>query len=115
MSIVAFTEICFQKSEAREAFTHLHAGIISDSKASWHRVTNTPKLTNSKDKLKGIISSKFTQMLRLNNNRMNYSDKFQQMVDEYNADPAMGRYSLPVWWSLPENSTLMINVKSPRT
>ncbi|MEG4243017.1 type I restriction endonuclease subunit R [Microcoleus sp. Pol10_D6] len=37
------------------------------------------------EKLKGIISSQLTQMLRLNKSRMNYLDKFQQMIDEYNA------------------------------
>ena len=37
------------------------------------------------EKLKGIISSQLTQMLRLNKSRMNYSDKFRQMIDEYNA------------------------------
>lgn len=37
------------------------------------------------EKLKGIISSQLTQMLRLNKSRMNYFDKFQQMVDEYNS------------------------------
>ncbi|WP_228057523.1 type I restriction endonuclease subunit R [Tychonema sp. LEGE 07203] len=37
------------------------------------------------EKLKGIISSQLTQMLRLNKSRMNYLDKFQQMIDQYNA------------------------------
>jgi HsdR family type I site-specific deoxyribonuclease len=37
------------------------------------------------EKLKGIISRQLTQMLRLNKSRMNYLDKFQQMIDEYNA------------------------------
>jgi type I restriction enzyme R subunit len=37
------------------------------------------------EKLKGIISSQLTQMLRLNKSRMNYLEKFQQMIDEYNA------------------------------
>ncbi|WP_449420562.1 type I restriction endonuclease subunit R [Phormidium nigroviride] len=37
------------------------------------------------EKLKGVISSQLTQMLRLNKSRMNYLDKFQQMIDEYNA------------------------------
>ncbi|MBW3584341.1 MAG: DUF3387 domain-containing protein [Cyanobacteria bacterium 0813] len=32
-----------------------------------------------------MISSQLTQMLRLNKSRMNYLDKFQQMIDEYNA------------------------------
>ena len=37
------------------------------------------------EKLKGIISSQLTQMVRLNKSRMNYFDKFQQMIDEYNS------------------------------
>lgn len=37
------------------------------------------------EKLKGIISRQLTQMLRLNKSRMNYLDKFQQMIDEYNS------------------------------
>ena len=37
------------------------------------------------EKLKGIISSQLTKMLRLNKSRMNYLDKFQQMIDEYNS------------------------------
>jgi type I restriction enzyme R subunit len=37
------------------------------------------------EKLKGIISSQLTQMLRLNKSRMNYLEKFQQMIDEYNS------------------------------
>jgi type I restriction enzyme R subunit len=37
------------------------------------------------EKLKGAIASQLTQMVRLNKSRMNYLDKFQQMIDEYNA------------------------------
>ncbi len=37
------------------------------------------------EKLKGAISIQLTQMVRLNKSRMNYLDKFQQMIDEYNA------------------------------
>ena len=37
------------------------------------------------EKLKGAIASQLTQMVRLNQSRMNYLDKFQQMIDEYNA------------------------------
>jgi len=37
------------------------------------------------EKLKGAITSQLTQMVRLNKSRMNYLDKFQQMIDEYNA------------------------------
>lgn len=37
------------------------------------------------EKLKGTISIKLTQMVELNKSRMNYLNKFQQMIDEYNA------------------------------
>jgi type I restriction enzyme R subunit len=37
------------------------------------------------EKLKGVITSQLTQMVHLNKSRMNYLDKFQQMIDEYNA------------------------------
>jgi len=37
------------------------------------------------EKLKGVISVQLTQMVRFNKSRMNYLDKFQQMIDEYNA------------------------------
>ncbi len=37
------------------------------------------------EKLKGAIATQLTQMVRLNKSRMNYLDKFQQMIDEYNA------------------------------
>lgn len=37
------------------------------------------------EKLKGAIASQLTQMVRLNKSRMNYLDRFQQMIDEYNA------------------------------
>ncbi|WP_457665384.1 type I restriction endonuclease subunit R [Thiolapillus sp.] len=37
------------------------------------------------EKLKGQLSSKLKQMIRLNRSRMDYLEKFQQMIDEYNA------------------------------
>jgi type I restriction enzyme, R subunit len=37
------------------------------------------------EKLKGAISDQLTRMVRLNKSRINYLDKFQQMIDEYNA------------------------------
>ncbi|MFB2920226.1 MULTISPECIES: type I restriction endonuclease subunit R [Aerosakkonema] len=37
------------------------------------------------EKIKGAISTKLTQMVKLNKSRMNYLNKFQQMIDEYNA------------------------------
>jgi SRSO17 transposase len=38
----------FPEVRSFEAFTHLHADIISGSKPSLHLVTNTPKQRNSK-------------------------------------------------------------------
>ena len=37
------------------------------------------------EKLKGQIHSKLKQMLRLNRTRMDYWERFQKMIDEYNA------------------------------
>ena len=37
------------------------------------------------EKIKGAISTKLTQMVKLNKSRMNYLNKFQQMIEEYNA------------------------------
>lgn len=37
------------------------------------------------EKLKGSIKNKLTQMVRLNRSRMDYLDRFQKMIDEYNA------------------------------
>jgi type I restriction enzyme, R subunit len=37
------------------------------------------------NKLRGQINSKLRQMVRLNQTRMNYLERFQRMIDEYNA------------------------------
>ena len=37
------------------------------------------------EKLKGQVNSKLKQMLRLNRTRMDYLERFQRMIDEYNA------------------------------
>ncbi len=37
------------------------------------------------EKLKGKINSKLKKLVRLNHTRMNYLDKFQQMIEEYNS------------------------------
>ena len=37
------------------------------------------------EKLKGMINRKLQQMVQQNKTRLNYLDKFQQMIDEYNA------------------------------
>jgi len=37
------------------------------------------------EKLKGKISSKLKKMVRLNHTRMDYLERFQRMIDEYNA------------------------------
>ncbi len=37
------------------------------------------------ERLRGALSSKLQKMVRLNRTRINYLEKFQQMIDEYNA------------------------------
>jgi len=37
------------------------------------------------ERLRAAISSKLTRMVQLNRNRMDYLQKFQEMIDEYNA------------------------------
>ena len=37
------------------------------------------------ERLRAVISSKLTRMVQLNRNRMDYLQKFQEMIDEYNA------------------------------
>lgn len=37
------------------------------------------------EKLRGSVNAKLRKMVRLNRTRMDYLDKFQQMIDEYNA------------------------------
>lgn len=37
------------------------------------------------ERLKGAINSKLKQMIRLNRTRMDYQEKFQKMIDDYNA------------------------------
>ena len=37
------------------------------------------------EKLRGVINSKLTQMVKLNKTRINFMEKFQQLIDEYNA------------------------------
>ena len=40
------------------------------------------------EKLRGSIASKLKRMLQLNKSRVNYQERFQQMIDEYNAGSA---------------------------
>jgi type I restriction enzyme R subunit len=37
------------------------------------------------EKLRGALTSKLQQMIKFNRTRMDYLDKFQKMIDEYNA------------------------------
>ncbi len=49
------------------------------------------------EKLKGIINKQLSQMIRLNKTRMDYQEKFEQMIAEYNAgsvDAALVREKL---------------------
>jgi len=40
------------------------------------------------EKLRGAVNTKLKQMVRLNKSRMNYLERFQHMIDEYNAGAA---------------------------
>lgn len=46
---------------------------------------NTGYQHTEAEKLKGVINRKLQQMVEQNKTRINYLDKFQQMIDEYNA------------------------------
>ncbi len=55
-----------------------------DFEALKERFTKGKKRTEA-EKLKGQVHGKLKQMLRLNRTRMDYLERFQQMIDEYNA------------------------------
>ena len=55
-----------------------------DFEALKERFTKGRKRTEA-EKLKGQVHSKLKQMLRLNPTRMDYLERFQRMIDEYNA------------------------------
>ena len=55
-----------------------------DFEALKERFTKGKKRTEA-EKLKGQVHSKLKQMLRLNRTRMDYLERFQKMIDEYNA------------------------------
>ncbi|WP_419606979.1 type I restriction endonuclease subunit R [Thiolapillus sp.] len=55
-----------------------------DFEALQERFAKGRKRTEA-EKLKGQLGSKLKQMVRLNRSRMDYLEKFQQMIDEYNA------------------------------
>src|ERR1700726_1799748 len=40
------------------------------------------------EKLRGAIASKLKRMLQLNKGRVNYQERFQQMIDDYNVGSA---------------------------
>jgi type I restriction enzyme R subunit len=37
------------------------------------------------ERLKGAVTSKLTEMVRLNPTRIDYMERFQRLIDEYNA------------------------------
>ncbi len=47
------------------------------------------------EKLRGAINRKLVQMVRLNKSRMNYLEKFQKMIDEYNS----GSYNVETFFT----------------
>ncbi|MBD2606352.1 type I restriction endonuclease subunit R [Scytonema hofmannii FACHB-248] len=51
-----------------------------------NKFTSTDYQRTETEKLKTAIAQKLQQMVRLNKTRINYLDKFQQMIAEYNAD-----------------------------
>jgi len=55
-----------------------------DFEALKERFTQGRKRTEA-EKLKGQVHGKLKQMLRLNRTRMDYLERFQKMIDEYNA------------------------------
>ena len=55
-----------------------------DFEALKERFTKGKKRTEA-EKLKGQVHGKLKQMLRLNRTRMDYLERFQKMIDEYNA------------------------------
>jgi len=55
-----------------------------DFEALKERFTKGKKRTEA-EKLKGQVHRKLKQMLRLNRTRMDYLERFQRMIDEYNA------------------------------
>ena len=55
-----------------------------DFEALKERFANGKKRTEA-EKLKGQVNSKLKKMLRLNRTRMDYLERFQKMIDEYNA------------------------------
>jgi len=55
-----------------------------DFEALKEKFAKTRKRTEA-EKLRGSINSKLKRMIKLNRTRMDYLDKFQEMIDEYNA------------------------------
>lgn len=55
-----------------------------DFEALKEKFAKTRKRTEA-EKLRGSINSKLKRMIRLNRTRMDYLDKFEEMIDEYNA------------------------------
>jgi len=47
------------------------------------------------EKLRGMLNQKLNQMVRLNKSRMDYLEKFKEMIEEYNT----GASSIDVFYS----------------
>ena len=63
------------------------------------------------EKLKGSIKRKLTQMVRLNRSRMDYLDRFQKMIDEYNA----GSMNIDAFFQQLMEFANNLNVEDQRT
>ena len=47
------------------------------------------------ERLRGLVNQKLKQLIRLNKSRMNYSERFEQLIDEYNA----GSYNVETFFA----------------
>lgn len=62
------------------------------------------------EQLKGVITSQLKQMVRLNKSRVNYWERFQKMIDEYNA----GCHNIETFFSQLVDLAQELNVEDKR-
>ncbi|MDZ8185057.1 MAG: DUF3387 domain-containing protein [Nostoc sp. ChiSLP02] len=79
---------CSEYGNVRQCWLVVESQAISqiDFEALKNKFASTDYQRTETEKLKTAIAQKLQQMVRLNKNRINYLDKFQQMIAEYNAD-----------------------------
>lgn len=65
------------------------AGLVNlseiDFEALSARFSKSPHKRTELEKLRGLIGQRLTQLVQLNRSRMDYLERFQKMIDEYNA------------------------------